>query len=304
MSELIDLVERQCRRWLEAQRNVQDSTSNRPFIVGISGPQGSGKTTLTRELEQRLARSSTPLTAVSLSLDDFYLTYDEQEALAAKNPENDLLRYRGNPGTHDVPLAMKTLNALVAAHTDVRIPRYDKGLRAGRGDRLPFEQWDAVSPPFDVVLLEGWCVGFECMEEGASLEPLRLDPFIDPPIATLLPHVTKYPSAHIQLLNEYLRKYHALWKWLDVLVHICASDINDVYLWRKQQEEALRKSATHGRGGLSDSEVEDFVDRFMPGYLIGLRSLQLSVDLGNRKLGGYMRVTLDVHRSVNMILIA
>ena len=36
------------------------------------------------------------LTCVSVSLDDFYLTAEEQLAVSSANDQNDLLKYRGN----------------------------------------------------------------------------------------------------------------------------------------------------------------------------------------------------------------
>jgi D-glycerate 3-kinase len=49
-----------------------------------------------------------------MSLDDFYLTRDEQVALSTseEGAGNGLLELRGNPGTHDLPLALSTLKAL------------------------------------------------------------------------------------------------------------------------------------------------------------------------------------------------
>src|SRR4051812_33755031 len=71
-----------------------------PFILGISGLQGSGKSTLATELIDAARRRG--WSAVSLSLDDVYLTRAERESLArAVHP---LLRTRGVPGTHDLTL--------------------------------------------------------------------------------------------------------------------------------------------------------------------------------------------------------
>ena len=45
-----------------------------------------------------------------------------------------------------------------------KVPRYDKSAHHGRGDRAPIEEWEVVNrpgePTADVVLFEGWCVGF------------------------------------------------------------------------------------------------------------------------------------------------
>lgn len=73
----------------------QDKRDNHPYFVGISAPQGCGKTTLTSVLRE-IFQSIHSLSVVSLSLDDFYLTGAEQDALAARYPDNPLLQFRGN----------------------------------------------------------------------------------------------------------------------------------------------------------------------------------------------------------------
>ena len=70
-----------------------------------------------------------------MSLDDYYLTGVEQELLAKQHAHNPLLQYRGNAGTHDINLIMSTLEKLSMKDQQVLIPRYDKSLRNGRGDR-------------------------------------------------------------------------------------------------------------------------------------------------------------------------
>ena len=77
--------------------------------VGISAPQGCGKTTLVGQLTALL--NAEGHASASVSIDDFYVRGSEQDALAAAAPDNDLLRVRGNAGTHDLALASSTLGA-------------------------------------------------------------------------------------------------------------------------------------------------------------------------------------------------
>lgn len=95
-----------------------------------------------------------------------------QDALAAAHPSNSLLRVRGNAGTHDLALGLRTIRSLkygVEQTSSFRIPRYDKSARGGRGDRVPEEQWSTVPVMPEVVLLEGWMLGFEALPEGSPL---------------------------------------------------------------------------------------------------------------------------------------
>ena len=71
-----------------------NKSPNRPFIVGISAPQGCGKTTLTEALHESFTILGR--TCVSISLDDFYLTGAEQDELADKYFDNYILQSRGN----------------------------------------------------------------------------------------------------------------------------------------------------------------------------------------------------------------
>jgi len=92
--------------------------------LGISAPQGCGKSTLVEQLEQLFAWLGT--TAASVSIDDFYLTNAEQTALAAANPDNRLLALRGNAGSHDLQLGRETLQQLkacTAPGSTVAVPR-------------------------------------------------------------------------------------------------------------------------------------------------------------------------------------
>jgi D-glycerate 3-kinase len=203
----------------------------RPLIVGVSAPQGAGKTTLVRQLLPLL--EARRLRAVGVSIDDFYLRREEQLALAAANPGNPYLEHRGYPGTHDVALGAKTLEALRAGG-EVELPRYDKSAHGGRGDRSP--QSERVKGPFDVVLLEGWMLGFTPAETN---DPL------------------------LQEINTKLAAYEAWYRLIDVMVCLRAADPLFVLKWRVEAEDAARAS---GRAALSRAEIEDYIRRFLPAY--------------------------------------
>jgi D-glycerate 3-kinase len=78
--------------------------------LGISAPQGCGKTTLVFELEK--LSTAFGIRAAAVSIDDFYLSYASQKKVTEAYPDNPLLAGRGNAGTHDLQLGKDVLTKL------------------------------------------------------------------------------------------------------------------------------------------------------------------------------------------------
>ena len=130
-------------------------------IIGISGVQGCGKSTSSLKIQKLLTRGSSNYSVLVFSLDDFYYTHHQQHQLSLTYPENPYLQYRGNPGSHDLLLLKNILKACLNENEkNLSIPRYNKAAFQGRGDRKSKEEWPTVAKPVDVILLEGWCLGF------------------------------------------------------------------------------------------------------------------------------------------------
>jgi D-glycerate 3-kinase len=214
------------------------SAARRPWVLGISGPQGCGKSTLASALVTRLAEAG--VHGIALSIDDFYLSYEEQLALAARHPGNPCLEYRGYPGTHDVRLGLECLEKLCALGPggEMRLPAYDKSAHAGRGDRAPLGEWRRVVGPLDLVVLEGWMLGFAPVDE-----------------ATL--------PADLVAPNRFLREYGAWTRKLDALLTLHAPTLETIVDWRVDSERARRE---RGEPALSDADARDYIERFLPAY--------------------------------------
>lgn len=179
MPELIDDKSQYCipflLKRLEAHqaRYGNDSNNTPPFFLGLNGVQGAGKTVLVSTLQSTLRAAPYSLPVVTISLDDFYLTHEQQQILAKTFPSNPLLQHRGQPATHDLPLAEKVFESLCAGRPTA-IPQYDKSAYSGQGDRVPESQWETVNgdgqDKIKVVIFEGWCVGFRALDEDVLRE--------------------------------------------------------------------------------------------------------------------------------------
>lgn len=235
-----EAFEAQVRAWIAEGAQGFARANGRALCVGICGPQGSGKSTLCERLVPALAQQG--VRACALSIDDVYLTHDEQRALSAAHPGNGYLDVRGYPGTHDVALGAATLDALVccAAGQRVRVTSYDKGAFDGAGDRAPEASWRTLEGPFDVVLFEGWMLAFE------PLAPERVRD--DPAFAAC---------------NELLRAYEPWRSRVDRWVLMEAERVDAVIAWRVQAERARRER--EGRG-MSDAQARAYIERFVPAY--------------------------------------
>lgn len=215
------------------------TSKGRPVVVGLQAPQGAGKTTLASHILSLLP--SIGLRGVSISIDDFYLTREEQLRLAAAYPGNPYLEHRGYPGTHDIELGVATLTALHQLDSGVpaRVPVYDKSQHAGRGDRAPESAWRDVMGPLDLVILEGWMLGFT---------PVPDDRLTDPQLA---------------LPNRALAEYERWHRLIDAFVVLRAADPAFVLRWRVEAEENMK---ARGLTGMSRDAIEDYVRRFLPAY--------------------------------------
>ncbi|KAL2866893.1 TDA10 family protein [Aspergillus lucknowensis] len=255
-----------------------------PFFLGLNGVQGAGKTVLVSTLQSTLRSPPYSLPVVTLSLDDLYLTHEDQLTLAKTHPTNPLLQHRGQPATHDLPLA-ECVFASLRAGRPTAIPAYDKSAFSGQGDRVPESQWERVNgegqEKVKVIIFEGWSVGFRAWDEDvlrAKWETAtRRREKEGAGYKGRLGHVN---FEDVKTVNDALRRYDVLTEFvffgflawvlanarfsqLDALIHIDAQDNHFVYEWRQEQERTLR--AVKGIG-MTEEQVNHFVDGYYPSY--------------------------------------
>jgi D-glycerate 3-kinase len=227
--------------WLPLAMQLATERQNlgRTLIQGILGGQGTGKTTLAKVLKLILCKLG--YNTISFSLDDFYKTYAERQQLREEDPR---LIWRGPPGTHDLELALKVLGELqqVGNSQLIEIPRFDKSAWGGAGDRTEPE----IVADVDVVLFEGWFVG---------VRPINNNFFA----ITLPPILTTEDRQFAADMNEKLSNYLPLWEKLDRLIVLYPNDYRLSQAWRCQAE---REMMATGKSGMTDEEINRFVEYF------------------------------------------
>ena len=208
---------------------------------GISGLQGSGKTTLSHQVAALAAQRGRSVTV--LSIDDFYLDRPEREALARE--VHSLLVTRGPPGTHEVALACATIDALSAGES-VRLPRFDK--LADR--RIPQSGWP-LSGRTDLVILEGWF----------NQVPSQTDAELATPVNSLERDEDAQGTWRRYCNTALDRDYPALWRRIDRSLFLQGPGFEVVPGWRWQQEQTLQ-AANPGRNAMTQAQVLRFVQFF------------------------------------------
>jgi len=292
----------------EKAKSQSHGEGHRPFILGVTGLQGSGKSHLASALVKELCEKH-KYNAIEVSLDDFYLPHKERQALRNDNPEIKLLRARGQPGTHDTQLAKEFFEQFQKPGCEIWIPSFDKSQFQGDGDRAPRDQWRSVKGPVDVVIFEGWCVGFRPIEKEAvekkqkeavqtrsSTGESESPPESDYSTSTLADH----DVSHLLWVNEQLENYNRGFMGpqnFDFFVHLDTDDLANVYIWRTQQEHALLEKKG---SGMTDEQVVKFVQVYMPAYELYLDGLREGFFSGLKgAVGKQIRLVMDINRSIS-----
>lgn len=217
------------------------------YVLGIHGAQGTGKTTLS-ELFRRYLHDEKDRSVVCISIDDFYLTRRQRQELGASI--HPLLVTRGPPGTHDIDLALKTIQDIktLVAGESAKIPRFDKAI----DDRVPEAEWSTVYGPVDLLILEGWCIGSEPAEADSLIEPVN----------DLETNEDK-DGAWRRFVNDRLASYQPLFEQIDGLVMLRPPNFETIFEWRLRQERELQQSNPEDSNLImSETELRRFIQLF------------------------------------------
>lgn len=248
----------------------------RAVLVGLSGAQGSGKSTTAGRLVARLAGGG--LNAFACSLDDFYLTRAERMALG--RDVHPLLATRGVPGTHDVPLMDRVVTRLLTAGPgeEVAVPLFDKV----EDDRRPLDAWRRVAGGIDVVLVEGWCMGARPQAAAALARPINALEREGDADGRWRRHVNARLSG----------PYAAFFARVDLRLMLRAPSFDCVQGWRAEQERGLDFRAGAPRQPMDDDAIARFIAYYerITGWLLEDEPADLIADLDGRRVPMSVRV--------------
>jgi D-glycerate 3-kinase len=216
------------------QRLVQQM--DRVPVVGINGGQGTGKSTCSELIAGVLEQQG--IRALVVSIDDLYYPKSVRQQLAEE--VHPLFITRGVPGTHEMEAFLELVEVArgEVIHSDLVIPRFDKGSDDRSAEGTPFPE-EGV----DVILFEGWCIGATAQPDDRVQEACNdFEREQDP------------DARWRSVVNEHLSGLYAeAFELIDYLIMLKPPCFEVIYEWRGVQEQRLReKLAAQGR---SDSEA-------------------------------------------------
>ena len=211
-------------------------------IIGISGGQGAGKSTITGILKLILKKKY-GLNICVFSIDDFYKKKSDRLKMSKRT--HPLFITRGVPGTHDITLINKTIKKLKQKKfRTVLIPKFDKS----KDDRFQKNKWQKIAVKPDIIIFEGWCVGTTHQNSAELKKPLN---FIE----------KKYDknSKWRKIVNNLVKKrYKSLFSQIDKLVYLKVPNFNYIIKWRWLQEQKM-KLTSKSKKTMSKIQVKEFI---------------------------------------------
>ena len=198
-------------------------TKNKSLLIGLSGGQGSGKSTIAQILKIIL-NISFKLNVVCFSIDDFYKTASERKKMS--KVVHPLFLTRGVPGTHDCKMLYKIIkNLLKKKFNTVKIPKFDKSI----DDRLNKKNWQKIKKKPDIIIFEGWCVGAQPQNLNDLKKPLNI---LEKKEDTKLTWRKK-------VNNELNTSYKRIYNLIDKKIYLKVPNFKYVLKWRLLQEKKL-----------------------------------------------------------------
>ena len=211
-------------------------------IIGLTGGQGTGKSTISNILKIVL-KEAYGLETVIFSIDDFYKTAKERKKMSKK--VSSLFLTRGVPGTHDTRMLYNCIKNLKNKNfRKILIPKFDKST----DDRSLKDKWQKIRKKPDIVIFEGWCVGAIPQKKKDLINPIN----------KLEKHLDDKKIWRQQVNLELKKNYKKIFKLIDKLIFLKVPSFRYVFKWRLLQEKKLRITSK-GKKTMTDKEIKNFV---------------------------------------------
>ena len=222
--------------------------NKKPYLVGLAGGQGTGKTTISSIIKIILEKYF-KLKVFKISIDDFYKTRKERIALSKK--VHPMLKTRGVPGTHDINMILDFFKkSKVKKFKKMKLPNFNKAI----DDRFPKNKWNSINQRPDVIIFEGWCVG------ARAESNMTLKKSINSLERTNDQKLVWRKHVNLQLKT----KYKKLYSQLNYMIYLKAKNFSLLQKWRLKQERKLwiktKKKASHKI--MSKDDVINFMQTY------------------------------------------
>jgi len=213
-----------------------------PQVIGLTGGQGSGKSTISNILKIIL-KENYKLETVIFSIDDFYKTLKERKTMS-KNI-SPLFLTRGVPGTHDTKMILNCIKRLRnVKFKKTKIPKFNKA----DDDRAQKKYWLKVNKKPHIVIFEGWCVGVEHQKNKDLLISVN----------ELEKHHDKKKIWRKRVNKELKKNYKKIFEQIDKIIFLKVPSFKHVFKWRLLQEKKLRVT-TKGKKTMTDNQIKKFI---------------------------------------------
>ena len=211
-------------------------------VIGLTGGQGSGKSTISKILKIIL-KEYYNLETIIFSIDDFYKTFKDRKKMSKKI--SPLFLTRGVPGTHETKLLYNCIKSLKKKNfKKITIPKFDKSI----DDRLPKNKWQKIKKKPNIVIFEGWCVGVKPQKNKDLLVPIN----------TLEKLNDKKKIWRTRVNQELKNQYKKIFNLIDVSIFLKVPSFKHVYKWRLLQEKKL-KAASKGKKIMNSEQIKQFI---------------------------------------------
>ena len=199
------------------------ASKKKPLILGLSGGQGIGKTTIS-SIITLILKKYFKLNIFKISIDDFYKTRKERFLLSKKI--HSLLMTRGVPGTHDINIMLNFFKRVKKNNfKSLKLPKFDKAI----DDRCKKSSWYTIKKRPNVIIFEGWCVGARAQKNSMLKKSINS-----------LEKTNDQNLIWRKFVNNQLKtKYKKLFGHLDNLLYLKAKNFNLLQQWRIKQEKKL-----------------------------------------------------------------